>query len=61
MSEQFITTEEIIKYKRQIRDHFNKTVSDKAILDRVAAIISYKRKKNRGKLFPVSNNNLMIQ
>ncbi len=39
------------KFKRQLRDHFNKTVNDKATLNRVADVIKYKEVSPMGERY----------
>jgi len=40
-----IKQDEVIKLKRQVRDHFNKTVHDAITLLKVAEVIDYKNDK----------------
>lgn len=37
-----------LKYKRQVRDHFNKTVHDEDTIDKVAEVIGYERRVEDG-------------
>ena len=40
-----IDTEDVLKFKRQIRDYFNKNIHDLIALTMVADTIGYKRKE----------------
>jgi hypothetical protein len=39
--------EATLKYKRQVRDHYNKHVCDKAVIDKVADVIDFPRPKGK--------------
>jgi hypothetical protein len=38
--------EQTLKLKRQVRDHYNKVVSDRSTIIAVAKIINYQQKEN---------------